>query len=207
MITCYCFAVFRTGRFFTCQSDLSRGEGPPTSQPSEVVSCRLVREGYFSCTAPALDFGARFHPDRISGRDRNHRGPDCPAPARGASGSRGRRLSPVCRQPQADRIGGSQLPQRRGFIPPGPVALNGTGIGDAHSPRTMTPTAASPSAPAGASGRLQCYDGGRQRQVHQEHHQPPDVVVAGHQGRRRGHQRRRLLRARAEECCTRCPPP
>ena len=63
---------------------------------------------------------SRVHADRAAGRHRDHRGPDRPAPARGAGGPRGRPPRPVRQQPQADRAGDAQLPRRqRPSCPPG----------------------------------------------------------------------------------------
>ena len=47
----------------------------------------------------------RLHADRVAGRDRDHRRPDRPAPARGPGGPRGRPARPVRQQPEADRPG------------------------------------------------------------------------------------------------------
>ena len=52
---------------------------------------------------------SRIHADRIAGRDRHHRHPDRPAPARRPGGPRGRPALAVHQQPEADRPGDPQL--------------------------------------------------------------------------------------------------
>ena len=64
---------------------------------------------------------SRIHADRIAGRDRHHRDPDRPAPARGPGGPRGRPALAVRQQPEADRPGHPQLCEHL----PGPALRQG----------------------------------------------------------------------------------
>src|SRR4051812_35277698 len=63
-----------------------------------------TRHAAARCTGDATD-ERRFPPDRASRRDRDHRGPDLAAPARGPECPRGGPPRPVHQQPQADRPG------------------------------------------------------------------------------------------------------
>jgi type III restriction enzyme len=60
---------------------------------------------------------ARLHADRAVGGDRDHRGPDRPAPAGGAIGPRGGAAHPVHQQSQADRTGAAPLSRHLRCVP------------------------------------------------------------------------------------------
>ena len=66
-----------------------------------------------------------FHPDRIAGRDRDHRGPDRPVVARGASGARGGAAVAVRQQSETTGPGDRELRGVQGSLPP----VGGTGPG------------------------------------------------------------------------------
>ena len=61
--------------------------------------------------------GTRVHADRAAGRDRDHRDPDRPAPARRAEGPRGGGAHELLQQPQAARPRHAQPPRRGRQVP------------------------------------------------------------------------------------------
>ena len=69
----------------------------------------------------AGDFHAKtwLHADRTAGGDRDHRRPDRPAAAGRPGGPRGGPAGAVRQQPEADRPGAAQLPQRQRRLPDG----------------------------------------------------------------------------------------
>src|SRR5262245_8655047 len=60
---------------------------------------------------------AGLHPDRTTGRDRDHRDPDRAPPARGAEGPGGGRPDEMHQQPAPDGPRLSQLPRRERQVP------------------------------------------------------------------------------------------
>ena len=66
---------------------------------------------------------SRFHPDRATGRHRDHRRADCTVAPGRAGGPRGGPPRAVHQQPQADRAGDAQLPQHQQFAPLGRWAV------------------------------------------------------------------------------------
>src|SRR4051812_11924752 len=75
-----------------------------------------VAFGGLAWAVPAL---ARVHVDRAAGGDRDHRGPDRPAPARGAGGARGGAAVAMRQQPQADGHRDPELRRCQPLAPPG----------------------------------------------------------------------------------------
>ena len=93
----------------------SPGESPSRPRPRPRLLSQPHGESKMKRIPKARSRG--LHPDRAPGRDRDHRGPDRPAAARGAGGPRGRPPRPVRQQHEADGPGLHELREHQHQVP------------------------------------------------------------------------------------------